>query len=301
MRIGIMVDNNRDLRPVISDARDMDASGIDSLWTTQIFGYDAITLMALLGTVTTAVELGTAVVPIYGRHPLAMAAQARTAQAASQGRFVLGVGLSHQMLVEGMYGLAFERPASYMREYLSALLPLLAGEQVTYEGERVKVSTFGPQEPAGIKPVPVLVAALGKNMLKLAGEMASGTVTWMTGPHAIGSHIVPSIVRSAADAGRPDPRVVVGIPVCVTSDADAARVRAGQTFAMYGLLPSYRAMLDIEGVEEPAGIAVAGSEEDVEQAIARFEDAGATDFVAAPFGSREERARTTALLAHLDL
>ncbi len=295
-----MLDGDRNLEVLLQDVTGVVDCGVSSFWCSQIFGFDAVSLMALLGRETSRIELGTAVVPVYGRHPLVLAMQARTAQAASGGRFALGVGLSHQLMVEGVYGLSYEHPAAYMREYLSALVPALSGEQVNFQGERVSANMLGPLQPAGVEPVGVVVAALGSAMLKVAGELASGTITWMTGVRTIGSHIVPGIRRAAEDAGRGEPRIVAGLPVCVTQDVASAREKASRIYAIYGSLPSYRAMLDREGAGGPADVAVAGSEEEVEAALLALADAGATDFMGAPFGTKEERARTIETLGRLN-
>jgi F420-dependent oxidoreductase-like protein len=212
----------------------------------------------------------------------------------------LGIGLSHQVVIENVFGQSFDKPARHMREYLSILIPLLDGEQVSFAGEALKASTFGPLQIKAPAP-PVLVAALGSTMLKIAGRMASGTVTWMTGPDTIEAHIMPTIRQAAADAGRPDPRIGVGLPVCVTDDVDAARTKAAEVFAMYGHLPSYRAMLDREGAGGPADVAIVGSESEVRAEIRRLADIGATDFCGAPFGSGDEiKASIGAIAASID-
>lgn len=227
-----------------------------------------------------------------------LAGQALTVQAASGGRLTLGIGLSHQMVIETVFGQSFEHPVRHMREYLSILAPLLAGEEVSFTGETLRASTFGPLQVEAPAP-PVLVAALGTAMLGLAGRMASGTITWMTGPRTIEQHIVPTIREAAAEAGRPVPQVGVGLPVCVTADVDGARAAAAETFAIYGHLPSYRAMLDREGVGGPEGVAVVGSEAEVADQVRHLAAIGATEFCAAPFGTRAEREATVALLAGL--
>jgi F420-dependent oxidoreductase-like protein len=185
-----------------------------------------------------------------------------------------------------------------MKEYLSILMPLIEGEQVSFAGETLRASTFGPLQ-IDASPPPVLVAALGKTMLQLAGRMASGTVTWMTGPATIEAHIVPTIRQSAVAAGRPLPRVGVGLPVCVTADAGAAREKAAEVFAIYGQLPSYRAMLDREGAAGPADVAIVGSESEVRAQIRRLAAIGATDFCGAPFGSADEIKASISVLAEL--
>jgi len=297
MRYGAMLDVSQDIDGVIAQVTAQRDAGFTTAWSPQIFGYDALTLLAVVGRAVPDIELGTAVVPTYPRHPLMLAAQALTTQAATGGRLVLGIGLSHQIVIEGIFGYSFDRPARHMREYLSALLPGLRGEQVSFEGETLKANTFGPLDVKGVTQPPVLLAALAPVMLRLAGRFADGTVTWMTGPATVGGHIVPSITTAAEKAGRPAPRVVVGLPVAVTADTDGAREQAARAFALYGTLPSYRAMLDREGAEGPADVAIVGDEEAVAKGIQTVVDAGATDFLAAPFGSRDDQQRTVALLA----
>jgi F420-dependent oxidoreductase-like protein len=284
---------------VIAEARRAAEAGFPSLWMAQIFGYDALTMLALIGHEVGGVELGTAVVPTYPRHPMVLAGQALTTNAASGGRLVLGLGLSHQLVIEGMFGYSYDKPARHMREYLSALIPLLHGEQVSVEATGWKA--IGQVNVPGAAPPPVLLAALAPRMLDLAGRVADGTVTWMTGPQTLAGHIVPAITKAAADAGRPAPRIVAGLPICVTDDVDAARQRAAKTFVVYGHLPSYRAMLDKEGAEGPADVAIVGDEASVRAQLQVVADAGATDFIAAPYGSGDDRRRTIDVLSGFSL
>jgi F420-dependent oxidoreductase-like protein len=263
----------------------------------QIFGLDALTALAVAGAEVPGIELGTAVIPTYPRHPMMLAAQALTTQSAIGNRLVLGIGLSHQVVIESMFGYSFDKPGRHMSEYLSILLPLLHERSVQYRGETLKAA--GSITIGDVAAPPVLLAALAPRMLKMAGALADGTITWMTGPSTVADHIVPSITKAAADAGRPQPRVAVGLPVCVTTDVDAARQRAAKAFQIYGQLPSYRAMLDREGAEGPADVAIVGDEDSVAAQIAQLGQIGATDFMAAPFGSQEERDRTTTAVAAL--
>lgn len=298
MRIGVMFDTQLDFEEMVAQVAGLRDQGIEVAWASQIFAYDALTAIAAIGREVDGIRFGTAVVPVYPRHPVMLAGQALTVQAAIAGRLVLGVGLSHQVVVEHVFGHSFERPARHMREYLSVLVPLLDGEQVTFAGETVRASTFGPLEVRAPAP-PVLVAALGSTMLGIAGRQAAGTITWMTGPATVESHIVPSIRKAAAEAGRPAPQVAVGLPVCVTSDPAAARQRAAEVFSIYGHLPSYRAMLDREGAGGPADVAVVGSAADVASVVDRLAAVGITDFCGAPFGTRTEIAATVALLGEM--
>jgi F420-dependent oxidoreductase-like protein len=298
MRIGVMFDVGQPFDDVIAQVDGLHAAGLDSAWTSQIFGYDALTLLAVVGREVPEIELGTAVVPTYPRNPVMLAGQALTVQAATGGRLTLGIGLSHEVVIENVFGQSFERPARHMREYLSILMPLLLGEQVAFTGETLRAATFGALEIEAPAP-PVLVAALGPTMLGLAARLASGTATWMTGPSTIESHIVPVIRKAAAEAGRPEPRVAVGLPVCVTADVAAARERAAELFAIYGGLPSYRAMLDREGAAGPADVAIVGTKDEVSAQVRRFADIGATDFVGAPFGTDDEIKASVGVLAGL--
>jgi F420-dependent oxidoreductase-like protein len=299
MRHGVIIDVSKPIDAVVGQVAKLAELGVATAWSSQIFGYDALTLLAVVGREVPDIELGTAVVPTYPRHPVMLAAQALTTQAATGGRLVLGIGLSHQIVIEGMFGYSFDRPARHMREYLSVLMPLLGGQTVSFKGETLSANTMTPLDVEVDRPPPVLLAALGPTMLRLAGQHTAGTVTWMTGPATIASHIVPSITKAAEDAGRPAPRVAVGLPVSVTTDAERARETADRTFAIYGQLPSYRAMLDREGAESPAHVAIVGDEGTVARQIRAVAEAGATDFSAAPFGSSDEIRQTIGLIAAL--
>jgi len=298
MRIGVMFDIDRPFEEVVGQVASLASAGIQTAWTSQIFGYDALTTLAVIGRECPGIDLGTAVVPTYPRHPLMLAAQALTVQAASGGRLTLGIGLSHQVVIENVFGLSFDQPARHMREYLSILVPAIEGEQVAFVGETMRASTFGPLGISAPAP-PVLVAALGTVMLGIAGRMAAGTITWMTGPATVEHHIVPTIVAAAEGAGRPRPAVCVGLPVCVTTDAAAARAKAAEVFSIYGTLPSYRAMLDREGAHGPADVAIVGTEAEVADQVRRIAAVGATDFCGAPFGTSEEIKASIGVLAGL--
>ena len=290
MRFGIFAGDGN-LTTLLDKARAAEADGFDSFWVPQIFGLDALCAHTLIGATVPRIELGTAVVPTYPRHPVALASQALTVSAASGGRLTLGVGLSHQLVIEGMFGYSFDKPVRHMREYLSALVPLCAGENVSVEGETVTARAQVSVDDA--PPVPVMVAALGPAMLKLAAERTAGTITWMTGPKTLGEHTVPTITAAAQAAGTGDMRVVGALPVAVTDDVDAAKERAARVFQIYGQLPSYRAMLDREGVEGPADVALIGSEAEVRAGIERMRSAGVTDFVAVEFLTDDPVASTT--------
>lgn len=297
MRIGIFggLAATASIDQVVDDVRSAEDEGFASYWVPQIFGYDALTLLAVVGRETRTIELGTSVVPTYPRHPAMLAAQALTTQQATGGRFTLGIGLSHQPVIEHMFGMSFDKPVRHLREYLDILMPLVDGEPVAANGETLSANLT--LDVPATQPVPVMVAALGPQMLKLAGARTAGTITWMTGPRTIEAHTAPALRAAAEDAGNPGTRIACGLPVCVTDEVDRARERAAQAYQIYGQLPSYRAMLDREGVDGPADIALIGDEAAVEARIRGLADAGVTDFAASEFGSGDsERRRTRELL-----
>jgi 5,10-methylenetetrahydromethanopterin reductase len=289
MRIGNLLDVSRPYASVVEELRSFAEAGLDHAFAVQIFGPDALTLLAAAGAQVPGIGLGTGVVPIYPRHPMMLAQQALTVQAATGNRLLLGIGLSHQIVVEGMWGLSFDKPASYMKEYLASLVPLLRGDTVNFSGERITTNAFSALEIPDAEAPPLLVAALGPAMLKQAGQVADGTITWMTGIKTIESHIAPTITAAAAEAGRPAPRVVVSLPVSVTTDVEGTKEKVNKAFSIYPNLPSYRAMLDREGAETPADVAFVGDESAVVAAIERLAAVGATDYVASIVGSAEER------------
>lgn len=266
---------------LVEQAKRAERDGFASGWFANIFGFDAIMAAALCGRETKRIELGTAVVPTYPRHPTAMAQQALSAQSACGGRFALGIGLSHQVVIEAMLGLSFAKPYSHMREYLGALAPLIRSGSVSFQGEEFRINSN--LAVAGATPCPILVAALAPKMLALTGREADGTITWMTGPKTLREHTIPRISEAAAKAGRPKPRVVVGLPVAVTDDVAAAREAAARIFQIYGGLPSYRAMLDREGAEGPADVVIAGDASAVGEQVGRLREVGVTDYLAVPF------------------
>ncbi len=283
MRIGVMSGAipgpDSQLDGLVERARDLEARGFAAMWLANIFGLDAITTLAVVGRETEKIELGTAVVPSYPRHPIAMAQQCLTAQVACRGRFLLGVGLSHKIVIENMMGFSYEKPARHMREYMAVLGPLLRGEPAKFEGEQYRVN-LGLDVPEA-DPVPVVIAALGDHMLRIAGSSADGTILWMTGPKTIENHIVPKLTAAAEQAGRPAPRVVAGLPIVLTHDPEAARERIDKMLVQYGQLPSYRSMLDKEGAAGPADVSLVGDEKALDAGLDRLRDAGVTDLDAA--------------------
>jgi 5,10-methylenetetrahydromethanopterin reductase len=301
VEIGVMV-GAASLSGVVEAVREVAAAGVRRAWVPQVMGVEALAAIAVAGREVVDIELGTAVVPTYPRHPFLLAGQALTTSAAlgAGNRLHLGIGLSHQVVIEGMLGMRFEKPAVHMREYLSALRPALAGEPVDVAGETLRAATLmGPIKVDDAGSVPVLVAALGPALLRVAGELADGTLTWMAAPNVIGDRIAPSIPSAAQAAGRPRPRVGVGLPVAVTDDVDAALARAASSYAIYDTLPSYKRLLDEAGLDGPAGVVIAGTETEVADRIRALADVGATEFLASPFGSRAVRQETLRVLGEL--
>jgi len=288
MRLGVMLGTSSkrgNLDDLVARAQDLESRGFASVWVPHVFGFDAVTVAALLGRETKRIEVGTAVVPTYPRHPSALAQQALTASAACAGRFTLGLGLSHPPVIEGMLGLSYTRRARHMREYMAVLGPLLRGEPVRFEGEEFRVA-LGLDVP-GARPVPVLIAALGDHMLKIAGQLAAGTILWATGPRTIEQHIGPRLRAAAREAGRGAPRVVAGMHIVLTNHPAAANERVGKMLSIYRQMPSYRAMLDKEGADGPADLALVGDEQVLDAGLERLRGLGVGDFEASIVGAEE--------------
>ncbi|HEY5104709.1 MAG TPA: TIGR03564 family F420-dependent LLM class oxidoreductase [Acidimicrobiales bacterium] len=289
MRIAIGLDADGPIDKTLERAHRLHDRGFRSLWSSQIFGPDTLTVLAIVGRELPDLDLGTSVIPIQPRHPSMLAAQARTVQDAIGGHLSLGVGLSHQVVVEGLWGISFDKPGTYMSEYIDALAPMLRGETVNVQGERVKAVTMSALGPKEVTTPSLLIAALGPKMLEIAGSRTDGTVLWMTGPKTIAEHISPTIRAAAEKAGRPAPRVVCSLPIAVTSDLAGARERLNKDYAVYGTLPSYAAMIEREGASSPADVSLLGSKQQVLEQLHGLAQAGVTEFSGAPSGTSDER------------
>ena len=284
MRVGVMIgperrDTARKPEGMIRDIEWAEAAGMDTAWIPQIpSDFDALLTVALLATKTTKIELGTAVVPLQAQHPIALARQALSAHAIAGGRLALGVGPSHHWIVSDMLGLPYEKPAAYTRDYLEVLQAAFRGPgPVDVENDTFTV--HNPLELGPVAPLPVLVAALGPVMLRIAGERADGTVLWMADERAIGGHIAPRITKAADNAGRPAPRIIAGIPVtlCAPSQVDAARERANRILGEAEFSPNYQRLLDQGEAKDVGDICAAGDEEAILARFRSFADAGVTD------------------------
>lgn len=300
MRVGLMISMPGDpagSKELVSRAAEAETAGFASVWLPQVSTVDALTVLALAGTATSTIELGTAVVPTYPRHPTALAMQALTVQDATNNRLTLGIGLSHRMLIEGSLGLDYSRPIPHMKDYLTILNGLLAGERVQHQGEEYRVTA--QVALAGAKKPPVVVAALGPDMLRLCGRLADGTVTWMGGVDYLRDVAVPTMSGAAEKAGKAAPRFVAMVPVLLTNDVAAGRQTIDTAFQMYGQIPSYRATLDRGGAKGPSDVAVVGNTEDIEAGLREYADVGVTDFVAVVPRQAPEAEATTESVAKL--
>lgn len=276
--------------------------GFRRVWMAQLpYDPDLLTILAVAFREIDTIEVASGVIPIQVQHPTQLAQRALTLNAIAGGRFTLGIGLSHRMVTEGVWGISYDKPVRQMREYLDALLPLLAGEPADASGDFW--TTRGSLKVPGAPRPDVYLAALGPQMLRLAGRRSAGTMTWMTGPKTLADHIIPTLRAAAAEARRDEHsvRVVASLPISVTDDVDGARAKAAEEFAVYGQLPSYRAMLDREGFAGPEDAAIIGDEEAVSQQLDELSACGVDEFVASIYDpDQESRARTRALLRSED-
>ena len=284
MRIGLMVGPERGryatkIERMRADVRWAEDAGLATVWIPQIPDeFDALTACALVGVDTNRIEIGTAVVPVQPRHPIALAQQALATQAACAGRLTLGLGVSHHWIIDEMLGLPYEKPVLTMRSYLDVLDQALDGPStVDVDNELFRI--HNPLDVTDVTPTPVLLAALGPAMLRLAGERTDGTILWMADERAIATHVAPRITEAAATAGRPAPRIVAGVPVCVCleSEVDAAVDRTNRVLAEAEVSPNYQRLLDTGDARQVGDILAAGTESTVEKRLQAFVDAGATE------------------------
>ncbi len=281
----------------IDAIRQIEADGFAGAFLPSV-AHDAMTVLALAAGETSELELGTYVIPTYTRHPVAMAQQALATNAAAGGRFTLGLGLSHQVVIQDSWGIPFDNVVRHMREYLEVLIPLMRGEVVHHDGEEFRVHS--QVELPDCDPPSVVVAALGPQMLRVTGRLADGTALWLAGPKWIEDVVIPEMGGAAQAEGRPEPRVIAGVPISITSDPDAARERIASAYQMYNTLPSYQRVIQGSGADNPAGVSIIGSEEEVELELRRWRDIGVTDFYAAFEGAdADDRRRTREFIAAL--
>lgn len=313
MRIGLMIGPERGryrtkVERLLADARWAEEAGLATVWIPQIPDeFDALTAATVVGTGTSRLEIGTAVVPVQPRHPIALAQQVLSVQAVCEGRLAIGLGVSHHWIIDEMLGLPYEHPVATMRAYLDVLDRALAGPGPV-DVENGRFSVHNPLDITDVTPTPVLLAALGPRMLQLCGERADGTILWMADERAIGTYVVPTLTSAAEAAGRPAPRVVAGIPVCLCGDdeIDAAVARTNRLLSEAEVSPNYQRLLEQGDARSVGDILVAGSEASIEKRLTALADAGVTDLSVrvVPIGEGRDEliassTRTRGLLASL--
>ncbi|MCV7430546.1 LLM class F420-dependent oxidoreductase [Mycolicibacterium bacteremicum] len=286
MPTGIVLVPNRQsanhVDDAISQARQAHDAGVRQIWLAQQFDHDAIGLAGLIGAAVRGLGVGTSVVPLNPRHPLIVAAQAQTAQAATHGNFSLGIGLGAHKPEEDAFGRSWPNPVRRLREHLQVLRSIFDDGVVGFHGDEFTAAPEWPVSVAGGTPVPVYVAAMGPKALQVTGELADGTLPYLAGPRTIGEFIVPTISKAAADAGRPAPRIIAMVPALVTDDVEAGRALAAETLAFYGTIPSYQKVIAREKLDSIADLAAVGDAETVRAHLRRYLDAGATDVALSP-------------------
>ncbi|AOS90956.1 LLM class F420-dependent oxidoreductase [Mycobacterium intracellulare] len=314
MRIGLMVGSDKEraradrLAGLIDDGTGAESAGFAAFWIPQVPGYlDAMTAVTLIGQATDRIEIGTAVVPIQTRHPMIMAQQALTTQIACGGRFTLGIGPSHHWIVNGQLGLAYDRPARLMGDYLDVLNASFGGPG-TVDVDNESYCVHSPVDVTDAYGVPILLSALGPAMLRLAGERAGGTILWMADERAIADHVVPRITSAATGAGRQAPRIVAGVPValCSANEVGDARAYASEVLGHADFSPNYVRLLEHGDAEDVGDTMAAGDEQAILARLSRYRDAGVTDLAAriVPLGKdvgerADSRRRTQDFLSSL--
>jgi 5,10-methylenetetrahydromethanopterin reductase len=303
MRIGLQVSADRGryatkVEKLQADARWADQAGLDSVWTPQIPDeFDVMTAATLIGAATSRIEVGTAIVPLQPRHPIVLAQQALSNQAVCEGRFTLGLGVSHHWIIGDMMGLPYERHVTTMRCYLDVLDQALRGPGMV-EVENELFTIHNPLDVTDITPTPVMIAALGPVMLKLAGERAAGTTLWLADERTIGSHVVPTISKAAQAARRPAPRIMAGVPVCLCRDdeIDAAIEKTNRTLSEVVASPNYVRLMEHGNAQTIGDVLVGGSEAAMEKRLRSFADAGVTDLNAriVPLGEGRDEIKASA-------
>ena len=301
MRIGIngssLIALGRPTSELAAQAAAAEADGFSTYWAAQLAVPDALTALAVVAGATTTIELGTAVIPIWLRHPLMLAGQALTLSEIAGGRVLLGIGLAHKSTIEESLGIPFSRPAATMDEYLAVLLPALRERAVDVSGSIYSGHVEAVSGPADVPTPSVMLAAMGPRMLELAGARTDGNILWLSGPRTIETQIRPALDAAATAAGRPAPRIVASVPVCVTDDPDSVKGLIATVLDGYNDLPSYRGVMDQEGAAGPADVSLVGDEATVRAGLERFASAGTTDFSALEIPTNpDEEARTRALL-----
>lgn len=302
MTIGVALALQNRIDSTVHLAREAREAGLRSAWFGQAFGYDSPSLAAIVGREVPGLHVGTAAIPVFGRHPLLVSSQAQTAQAATGGRYHLGLALGTKHLTEAGFGIPYERPIARLREFLTVLRQLVETGSADFHGELLTATTPLPASVPGAEPpVPLLVAAMAPQALRASGELADGILPLLAGPRALAEHIVPAVTAAAEAAGRPAPRIVAFVPGVVTADVEAVRETATGTLAFYEQFPSYQRVIGLSGGTRAVDLAVIGDEETVAAEVRRYREAGATEvvFTATDLGGEADRRRTWKLLGEL--
>ncbi|MFF9351946.1 LLM class F420-dependent oxidoreductase [Streptomyces sp. NPDC014734] len=305
MTVGVALnatDADNQIDATVRLAGEAAAAGLRSAWFGQTFGADSPQLAAIVGREVPDLQVGTSAIPVFGRHPLLVSSQAQTAQAATHGRYHLGLALGTRLLTEAGFGIPFERPVARLREFLVALRQLTETGSADFHGEMLTATTPVPARVPGAEAgVPLLVAAMGPQALRASGELADGILPYLAGPRALAEHIVPAVTAAAEAAGRPAPRVVALVPGVVTDNTDSVREKATEQLAFYEQIPSYARVIELSGGKRAADLAVIGDERKVAAAVRRYRDAGATEvvFSGTEIAGDADRRRTWALLGQL--
>ncbi|MFD6285438.1 LLM class F420-dependent oxidoreductase [Streptomyces sp. NPDC060205] len=280
MTVGAALSPQNRIDSTVRLAQEAQEAGLRSAWFGQTFGYDSPSLAAIVGREVPGLHVGTAAIPVFGRHPLVVSSQAQTAQAATGGRYHLGLALGTKQLTEAGFGIPYERPIGRLREFLIALRQLLETGSADFHGELLTATTpLSARVPGAEPPVPLLVAAMGPQSLRVSGELADGILPLLAGPRALAEHIVPAVTAAAEAAGRPSPRIVAFVPGVVTADVEAVRETATETLAFYEQFPSYQRVIGLSGGTRAVDLAVIGDEETVAAEVRRYREAGATEVV----------------------
>ncbi|KWX57273.1 TIGR03564 family F420-dependent LLM class oxidoreductase [Mycobacterium sp. NAZ190054] len=303
MAAGMMLFGSVDAQNAVDDyvaqARRAHQLGVRQVWLAQQFDHDAISLAGLIGAAVPGLGVGTAVVPFNPRHPLTLASQAQTAQAASHGNFSLGLGLGAHEVERVSYGTSWPNTIARLREYLTVLRSVFDAGTVDHHGAEFTAAPTWPVSLAGGAPVPVYVAAMGPKALRVTGELADGTLPYLAGPRTIEEFIAPTINAAAAAAGRTAPRVIAFVPVHLNSDVQAARALAEEQLGFYATIPSYQKVIAREGVDSLADLAALGDAQSIGRTVARYRNAGATDVVLSPLDRSRPDAAVWELAATL--
>lgn len=302
MTIGVALSLQDRVDGTVHLAREAHEAGLRSAWFGQTFSYDSPTLAAIVGREVPGLHVGTSAIPVFGRHPLLVSSQAQTAQAATGGRYHLGLALGTKKLTEAAFGIPHERPVGRLREFLTAIRQLLETGASDFHGELLTATTPLPARVPGAEPqVPLLVAAMAPQALRVSGELADGILPLLAGPRALAEHIVPAVTAAAEAAGRPAPRIVAFVPGVVTADADRVRQTATEALAFYEQFPSYQRVIALSGATRAADLAVIGDEETVAAEVRRYREAGATEvvFTSTELAGDTDRRRTWKLLGEL--